>query len=786
MRIFLLAALMLQGLAGLSLAQQQNPDELRFEEWSRFAVQAESTIDAAVASDSELLALRTELQEWRDHASALQKPFKERVDQLEARLGALGAQQDIEQTVSADLEARRAALTENLANAREPLRLAEEIVRWSTGLISGIDTILRERRGARILSAGPSPLLPSSWPGAIEHLSGYSVSLSGEIRQAVSGEAEIAPIRERLPAIAVLFVLGLLLLTTARTQVLKGTARVWKHLGRAGAAGASGIDRFLDKFMLPAIGVQLLAGAINSTGAFVVHSELFTETIPLIGASVLGANWLAYALFTGERDSIFPERLGPASSASLRRLIRSVGWVFAALALADEILMGTDSLGSVSAVVTFPVYVAGSVLLFVLGRRLSRFAASRAPDSHDYGIANSALSVLSIGCWIAAVAGLLASAAGLSVGARLLVFSPMLTLGLFGALLVLQSVVSDLASWVAHWVIGESAERRKGLVFVLLGLLLFAGAVPVVAVIWGATDTELADMRELLLNGVRFGDTQFTVYSLLTMIAVFAAGYLGTRLFQSILSSSILPNTDLSSGAQQAITTGTGYVGIVLSIVIAVSLAGLNLTNIAIVAGALSVGIGFGLQAVVSNFVSGIILLIERPVTVGDWVEAGGVSGTVRRISVRSTLIETFDRAAVVVPNTDLMSSQVVNWTLTDRICRTIVPVGVAYGTDPEKVKRLLLEIAAEHPSVLKDPPPNVLFMRFGADALEFELRAILDDTNMILQAKSDLNFAIAERFAKEGISIPFPQRDVWIRNAGTEALTAAVEPQALPGKEAD
>jgi len=204
---------------------------------------------------------------------------------------------------------------------------------------------------------------------------------------------------------------------------------------------------------------------------------------------------------------------------------------------------------------------------------------------------------------------------------------------------------------------------------------------------------------------------------------------------------------------------------------LALAEAGIDLQKIALIAGALSVGIGFGLQSVVSNFVSGLILLAERPIRVGDSIVVKGEEGWVRRIRVRATEIETFERASVIIPNSELITGVVKNWTHANTMGRIILKIGVDYASDPEQVRDLLLACANEHPQVVDVPPPRALLLNFGDNALEFELRCVVKDFDWSLVVKSDLYFAILRRLRAAGIRIPAPQREVRVVGDGAAPL---------------
>jgi small-conductance mechanosensitive channel len=208
----------------------------------------------------------------------------------------------------------------------------------------------------------------------------------------------------------------------------------------------------------------------------------------------------------------------------------------------------------------------------------------------------------------------------------------------------------------------------------------------------------------------------------------------------------------------------------------ALSILGFEVSKITILLSALGVGIGFGLQGVVNNFVSGLILLFERPVRVGDTIELAGKWAEIRRIGLRSTTIKTFDEADVIIPNSDLITNQVTNWTLTNRLVRLTIPVGVAYGSDVPLVMKTLADCAKEHEMIATFRPAQVLFLEFGESSLDFELRVWVKDADNRLEVKSELHQAIDQSFREKKIEIAFPQRDLHLRSMDESAIIGTSE----------
>jgi len=275
-----------------------------------------------------------------------------------------------------------------------------------------------------------------------------------------------------------------------------------------------------------------------------------------------------------------------------------------------------------------------------------------------------------------------------------------------------------------------------------------------------------SDLREIFYRPYfHIGDIPVTPVFLVKSFLFFLLLGLLSRALRRVLQNKVLVHTALDEGQRYSLGQISGYVVFLFGLLVGLQWVGLNLSSLVLLGGAVGIGVGFGLQNIANNFVSGIILLMERPIRVGDRVEVGGTNGDVVRIGARSTWVCTNDNVVIIIPNTEFVNNRVTNWTANDRQVRFAIPLGVSYGSDPEHVREVLLEVARNHPDVLTDPGPEVLFAGFGNSSLDFELRVwTITRVQWPRIISSELYFSIFRAFKGNGIEIPFPQRDLHLK----------------------
>jgi small-conductance mechanosensitive channel len=319
----------------------------------------------------------------------------------------------------------------------------------------------------------------------------------------------------------------------------------------------------------------------------------------------------------------------------------------------------------------------------------------------------------------------------------------------------------------------------------LINLAAAGGWIVLTLWLFDLWDPAVGMVGRLLAASLSFGELNVSLGAALVFLTTIWASVLVSRGLSGLLEVDVLSRLDMPRGLPGVIGRLTRYTLIALGFLFALAAVGVELTQLTIIGGALGVGIGFGLQNIVSNFVSGLILAFERPIREGDQIQLDTLTGEVRRIGFRATVVRTFEGAEVIVPNASLISKDVVNWTLSDQQRRITVPVGVAYGTDPARVMSLLLEVPRQFPALLKVPEPLALFIGFGESAMNFELRFWTIDADRIMVTRSEVTTAVSNTLRAAGIEIPFPQRDVHLR--GMDAPSPDQLRQApSPGKEPD
>lgn len=736
---------------------------LDFEDWERTATRAEDALESALASSEAFEELRLQLANWRERFLQAKSTNADRIATLTQQIAVLGEPPENPETEAASLSQRRAELKRALTTARAPVVQAQAAYSRADGLIKEVDQIIRARATKDLFYLGPSPLNPNNWfDGAALVEDGLSKLEEGFWTSAKS-VAAVNRAKQRAPLSVLLILVGFVFLLRWRR---------WAHaLERFAASKVSQwgsllvIAVSLTRIILPYLGVVAFVLALDQSGFFGPRwSAAFDGFLQAVALLLLIA-WLGGWMFGGQERRSLLFDLTPEQASNGRHLAIWLGLLTGLQTFLGAVLPYDSWSGAGRAVVHFPLIIGYAIVWFGIGRLMMKHGrvAKEAEDLPEFGYGAKMIRACGRALLVVSVLGVFLASVGYSTLAEALIHPLALSFIIIGIVVVVTSVFSRLFARFS----GSGDDVSSSLIPVLFTMTAYVVSLPFLALAWGVRRADLGEMWTRFLEGVKLGDARISPADFLAFALIFIIGYMITRLVQGMLRTSVLPKTKMDIGGQNAVVSGLGYIGIFLAALIAITAAGIDLSSLAIVAGALSVGIGFGLQNIVSNFVAGIILLIERPISEGDWIEVGGQMGYVRDISVRSTRIETFDRTDVIVPNADLVSNQVTNWTHGNSVGRLILPVGVAYSyTDrTEWISDILLEIARKNPMVLLNPEPAVIFQGFGADSLNFEIRAILRDVNFLLTVRSEINHEIAKRFSQEGIEIPFAQRDVWLRN---------------------
>ena len=798
------APALLIGIAFTTYAPAQTPGaapdvESRSAPWSLLLDLITAELDKPEINHAVIEAFRPQIEKIERDAAVAAVAAAADAETVRQLLGTLGPPPvDGGPPELAAVAAERAALDERRAESEGHVKQAELISLRARQVLARIAEARRERSTRRLLERGPSPLswtvLMNAGPHALGIVRKLADAPFDKWLPISGGERWTDPRVLFLPAL----VLTIVLVVPARRWMLRRYVRdrdveapFFAH--RLRAAVLVGVARGA----LPSlIGLVPLAFLLSVPFERGIAGDVLVAAFSVLAGVVLAAGLARAALAPYSPDGW---RLAPLTREGARGLYhRTLALAFLVGGLLFIKYASARHLEAPPELVLFYRMLAhcagaGFILLLLPGRLWRRREASHTPMhspghtpfGHPAGPASGLRGpprpgkVLRTMAALAAVSVPFLSITGFDALANYLVTSLVKSVVVLGLAVIVHGVARETITLALT---GRGAGAEGGplpdgdtrLRFWLVAATDTALALVVAAALlmsWGLAWADLRGWLADAADGVRIGSFRFSITDLLFAAIVFAALIVATRWVQRVLETRVFPQTRLDAGMRNSLKTTVGYAGLLVAVAAGISTAGIDLSNLAIIAGALSVGIGFGLQNVVNNFVSGLILLVERPVKVGDWIVVGEHQGYVQRINVRATEIQTFQHSSVIIPNSELLSSALVNWTHKDAVARIDVPVGVSYHSDVERVRETLFEVAESHPEVVRRPEPVVLFTAFGDSALDFELRCFVAQADEVFRIATEIRFEIVRLFRERGIEIPFPQRDVHLR--GVDMLAA-------------
>ncbi|MFC5506477.1 MULTISPECIES: DUF3772 domain-containing protein [Hyphomicrobiales] len=735
-------------------------DAIRYE-----LTQIEATLAAPTASEAELQRQRMRLQPSLDQLRQLIDEQAPRVEQAKIRLDQLGPKPDASAPPeSAEVLREREARTKAFADADETMKIARAAFLQAEQLQTAIGDRRRALFTQALFAAGPSVLSPDMWGNALSTvpedlrasgyifggwLSGFSDAMSsvrgGLILLAFGGALLLYYLRRRyLPRFKARF-----------SNAQSGDSLHCLYIALAHVvAGAAP----------PALASWLIYAALNTAGLLPPRIQ------PVVAAIVAGLAVVAF--IQALLDALF------APSQPHRRLVSvmdrtafTVVWLgtsLAAVLAVSKVLeawLTAIAAGLAVSIILRSILVVVFAVTLVVGLyrlRDNEEIEEEACLGPYVAVEGASLGPIRILGWIIGLTLSLAVLGGYVIFASFLM-EQVIWIAMVACSVLLTYQLVDQG--IPHAMTGKgrlaltlkaglgirahTLEKIAVITAGVLKLMLVVIAFLLILAPWGLESTDFFTSLRAAFFGFQVGGVTISLSSIIFSGLLFAAGLTATRSLQGWLEVKFLPTTQLDTGLRNSITTAAGYVGYLAAVALAVSALGLSFERLTLVASALSVGIGFGLQSVVSNFVSGLILLWERPIRVGDQVVVGDAEGIVKKINVRSTEIATFDRSSVIVPNSNLVSGVVRNRVRNDRTGRILISLSVPRSLDAGEVRAMLNEVANAHGDVMQKPPPAILFKKIGTATMDFDLVCVVADVDIVGRVTSDLNFAIHKRLTE-------------------------------------
>lgn len=758
----------------------------------------EKQLERAQTDEGELARLRLEIDGFIDGTSLSRRYFEPRLNEIRSQIETLGPLPAKDAPPeSPQVAAERARLTSLSAELSGALRTSDLVEERAHQIGDKVQSFRQQLFTGRLLARSLSPLSPQTWKRAAAEIpaGGRQVGLIAT-SWLKAASTQVPQLIALMLAVVGLYVLLKSIVRRILAQRLEGAQSTPpSFFVRAGAA--SWVTPLL---ALPAVAAVLLLGfGLNSLDLLIYELEQLAPKVLTAFVVFVSVSALAHAVLAPDRPVW---RLVDLADRPARTAAASLTWIAAIFGI-DRVLSELARLVFLPLPVTILIAAISSLLIALLLLRLvyTPFQPQSVPGPAEAPTAGEAeRPVLSVSRYAPRALKLpVLAAALLIIGAvvlgyvalgRFIVEQLVATGSILAMVLLVHLAIRALLGAPGSGVkplqkilnerAGLNEDQGNAIVHTLQFLLdatLALVALPAILLTWGYTLPESWNWLKSALFGFEVGQFKISFVRILLAVLLFLALVFATRLLQRWLNSGVLEAAKIDRGIAHSIHTAVGYAGFTLAALIAVSYGGLDITNFAIVAGALSVGIGFGLQSIVSNFVSGLILLVERPIKVGDWVSVKGQEGYVRRIAVRSTEIETLDRASLIVPNSDLITTTVTNWTHRNALGRVVIKVGVSYESDPEHVREVLRNVAKDCSLIMQHPAPYIGFDDFGAEALQFSLHTVIPDVGRAGGVQFDLRTRILKAFRENGIQMmPNPAHDIYLRDLdGVKLLLARI-----------